>query len=409
MTDPRPAPRTPDGADRLDAAWHAHRARVEALRERMLASPLAADPADRLRAHGWLLQAEAAAYNMAIAPRPSHPKLLLSTVFEPNVYSWLLPNADFLYRYAFLDGARRFRIRGRMGSAHFLEAQTIRGFWGDPDLKLLASYDLDRFEHGPDGSLEIAVGPTKPADCPNWIATDPSSDRNTLILREAFYDWASETRAELSLEPEDGPLAPAERSAESLAERLDAASRMLEFCFQAFSGGLTQEVLDAVGTNRFRLIDTSRDEHAANPSAGYVPAVYALAEDEALVVEVAAPQARYWNLHLGDVWWQVTDYANRQSSLNGRQVATDPDGRVRIVVSARDPGVANWLDTAGIARGVALLRWYFTRDYPEPAARVVRFDDLGSCLPAGTRRVSPAERRNSIAARRAVLQRRYGQ
>ncbi|MFO0687897.1 MAG: DUF1214 domain-containing protein [Myxococcota bacterium] len=409
MTAPSAPPRSASGADRLDAAWHAHRARVEALRERMLASPLAADPADRVRAHAWLMQAQAAAYNLAIAPRSSHPKLLLSTVFEPNVYSWLLPNADFLYRYAFLDGGRRFRLRGTRGSAHFLEAQTIRGFWGDPDLKLLSSYDLGRFEAGPDGRLEIAVSATKPSDCPNWIAIDPSSSMNTLILREAFYDWSSERRAELSLEPEDGPLAPVERSAEEFALRLDAASRMLDFCFQAFSGGLTQEVLDAVGTNRFRLIDTSRDEHAANPSAGYVPAVYALAEDEALVVEVAAPQARYWNIHLGDVWWQVTDYANRQSSLNGRQVVADPDGVVRIVLSARDPGVANWLDTAGIARGVALLRWYFTNDYPAPAARVVRFDALPSELPATTRRVSAEERRSAIAARRAILQQRYGQ
>jgi len=131
----------------------------------------------------------------------------------------------------------------------------------------------------------------RPADCPNWIATDPTSPINTLILREAFYDWGSERRAELSLEAEDGPMAPAELSERELAARLDAAGRMLDFCFQAFSGGLTQEVLAAVGTNRFRLIDTSRDEHAANPSAGYVPAVYALAEDEALVVEVEAPRA----------------------------------------------------------------------------------------------------------------------
>jgi len=117
MTAPRPD--APSGL--LDTAWHAYRARVEALRERMLASPLAADPADRVRAHAWLMQAQAAAYNLAIAPRSSHPKFLLSTVFEPNVYTWLLPNADFLYRYAFLDGARRFRIRGTRGSAHFLE------------------------------------------------------------------------------------------------------------------------------------------------------------------------------------------------------------------------------------------------------------------------------------------------
>jgi len=82
---------------------------------------------------------------------------------------------------------------------------------------------------------------------------------------------------------------------------------------------------------------------------------------------------------------------------------------VRIVISARDPGVVNWLDTAGVARGVALLRWYFTSAYPAPAApaRALRRARL-----AAPRRDAARDGRRApppIAARRAVLQRRYGQ
>jgi hypothetical protein len=320
----------------------------------------------------------------------------------------LLPNADFLYRYAFLDGARRFRIRGTRGSSHFLEAQTIRGFWGDPDLKLLQTYDFDRFE-SKGGGLEIGMGPESARDCANWIATDPSSPNNTLILREAFWDWSSERRAEVSIEPVDALAPPAELDEAQLAQRLAAASRMMEFCFQAFSGGLTEDVLKAVGANRFRLIDTSKDEHAANPSAGYVPAVYELGEDEALLVEVTPPRARYLSIHLGDVWWQATDYTNRQSSLHGHQAVPDADGCVRIAISARDPGIANWLDTAGIPRGVALLRWYFTDSYPEPKARRLPLRDLPAALRSGSARVTPAARAQQLAARRAAVLRRYGQ
>ena len=50
---------------------------------------------------------------------------------------------------------------------------------------------------------------------------------------------------------------------------------------------------------------------------------------------------------LGNYWWETIDYANHQSSLNGFQAVLDDDGVFRAVVSARDPGVANWLDTAG--------------------------------------------------------------
>jgi hypothetical protein len=392
----------------LDSAWRDYRDRIEALRARLLASPLAADPGDRMRAQRWLLQAQAASYNLVVAPRQSHPHFFVGTAFEPNVYAWLLPNADFLYRYAFLDGARRFRIRGTRGTSRFLEAQTIRGFWGDPDLKLLQTYDFDRFELA-NGELVVGVGPEAARDGANWIATDPSSSNNTLIVREAFWDWGAERRAELGIEPIDAVAPPAEPDEAQLVARLGAASRMMEFCLQAFSGGLSEEVLSSVGVNRFRLIDTSRDEHAANPSAGYVPAVYELGDDEALLVEVQPPRARYWSIHLGDVWWQVTDYANRQSSLNGHQVMPDADGRVRIAICARDPGIANWLDTAGIPRGVALLRWYFTDTYPEPRARRMPLRDLRTALPPATAAVAPAQRAQQVAARRAAVLRRYGQ
>jgi hypothetical protein len=393
----------------LDAAWRAYQDVLKTLRRRMLASSLAADPADRARAQYWLMQAQAASFNLVIGPRQSRPTFFVNTVFEPNLYTWLLPNADFLYRYAFLDGAGRFRIRGKRGSSHFLEAQTISGFWGDPNLRLLATYDFDKFEPSGDGAFEIAVGPEPAPDCPNWIATDPASANNTMIIREAFYDWSSEQRSELSIEAVDPGSPPIELDEAALIARLEAASRMMEFCFRTFSGGLTEDVLKAVGTNRFLLVDTSKDEHASNPSAGYVPAVYELRADEALIVEVDVPEARYWNIHLGDVWWQVTDYTNRQSSLNGCQAVADSDGIIRIVISPRDPGIANWLDTGGNPKGVALLRWYFTRSYPTPAARRVPFDRVLAELPARTARVTAEARSRALAERRQAIRRRYGQ
>ncbi|HLG87927.1 MAG TPA: DUF1214 domain-containing protein [Alphaproteobacteria bacterium] len=396
----------PAGA--IDAAWRAYRDTIERLRKGMFESPLARDAVDQARAQHWLMQAEAAAYNLVIAPQRSHTAFLIDAVFQPNLYSWLMPNADFLYRYAFVDGARNYRISGRRGGTHFLEAQAISGFWGDPQLKLLRTYDLDEFERAADGAFEIHVGPS-PADCPNWIATDPSNSKNTLIIREAFYDWGSERRSELRIDQADFGEPPGQRDEVELSVRLAAACRMVEFCFKTFSGRLTETVLDKVGTNRFLLVDTSKDEHASNPSAGYVPAVYELAPGQALIVEVAPPKARYWNIHLGDVWWQVTDYTNRQSSLNGRQAKPDADGKFRIVISAQDPGVANWLDTAGIMRGVALLRWYFSDAYPAPTTRLVPFERVLSELPPETETVGSEARRDALAARRRAVLARYGQ
>jgi hypothetical protein len=78
---------------------------------------------------------------------------------------------------------------------------------------------------------------------------------------------------------------------------------------------------------------------------------FRLRDGEALVVCCDVPDARYWAFQLCDSWFRSLDYANHQTSLNGAQLRLDADGRVRVVVASRDPGVANWLDTCGASRG----------------------------------------------------------
>ena len=132
-----------------------------------------------------------------------------------------------------------------------------------------------------------------------------------------------------------------------------------------------------------------------------------LAPDEALVVEVAPPQGLYWSYSLGNPWWETIDYGAHQSSLNGHQAAVDDDGILRAVIAHEDPGVANWLDTAGHSAGPIILRCVRTETAPVPATRVVRFSEVGSSLPAGARRVTPAERRAALAARRLAVSKRF--
>jgi hypothetical protein len=400
-------------APKLEDAWKRYAAGLEKLRDTLHAMEIAQTTADHVAADHWLLQAQAAAYNLVIAPNPQLPTFLVHNVFEPNVYNWLLPNADFLYRYAFLDGAGSFRIRGVRRNAHFLDAQVIRGFWGDADMAMFGSHSLDDFEISADGSFEIHVGPEAPARGEGkgaaWIRTDPEARKNTLLVREAFYDWTTERASDLRIEPTSyagpGCFVPDESE---LVDRIDAALRMIEFCHRTFSGQLTADVVAAVGTNRFLHIDTSKDEDAANPAAGYVPAVYNLDEDEALILEFEVPRSSYWSLQLGDVWFQAADFVHHQSSLNGFQVERDPDGWARIVLSARDPGVPNWLDTAGNSRGVVLLRWYHAERYPVPEATRTALRDVSDALPPETPSISPEERRRRLALRREAVLRRYG-
>ncbi len=110
---------------------------------------------------------------------------------------------------------------------------------------------------------------------------------------------------------------------------------------------------------------------------------FQIAPDEALVVEVEPPEGLYWSYSIGNPWWETIDYARHQSSLNGHQAIVDDDGMLRVVIAHTDPGIANWLDTAGHSEGPVILRCVRTEMPTVPTTRVVKMTDVANALPAG--------------------------
>src|SRR3546814_10882409 len=80
--------------------------------------------------------------------------------------------------------------------------------------------------------------------------------------------------------------------------------------------------------------------------------------NEALIIESKLPaKCGYSSLILTNDIYETTDWYNNLSSLNGSQLHIATDGMLRIVVSAKAPGVPNWLDTAGYLSGAVQGRW----------------------------------------------------
>jgi len=105
---------------------------------------------------------------------------------------------------------------------------------------------------------------------------------------------------------------------------------------------------------------------------------FALADDEALVLEGRSPACAFWNMCLWNPFMQTYDYRRERVTINGGQVVYEPDGSWRIVVAARDPSVPNWVSTAGHASGVIWFRWFLAEPLPSrPRARVVPVAGLG--------------------------------
>jgi hypothetical protein len=94
-------------------------------------------------------------------------------------------------------------------------------------------------------------------------------------------------------------------------------------------------------------------------------------------MEGKLPACAFANVMLWNVHMQTLEYRFRRSSLNAAQIETGADGDYRIVISERDPGVANWIDTGGHRHGTIFWRFLLPDEQPEtPRCRVVPVDQV---------------------------------
>ena len=88
-------------------------------------------------------------------------------------------------------------------------------------------------------------------------------------------------------------------------------------------------------------------------------------------MEGRAPECRYWSVQLCSRWLESRDFSNRQIILNHSEVKLEADGSFRIVVTHRDFGEANQLDTAEHREGGVIFRWLLpSSEWSQPEFRV---------------------------------------
>lgn len=293
-------------------------------------------------------------------------------------------NPDALYYFAPVRGDRRYRIRGNLAGATFTSFTVDSGSAeGGAASRSTAAIDDSGMEVASDGSFEILVGGERPARG-NWLPLDPQAgqittrhyfeSRNCIINQTAFA-------IPLSIEPLDAPpLAPAPGDAE-IARRIGAVARfteaMLRMSVMGAAAGTTPPAWFSTVPNVFPAPGQWLSETGyGNLHAHYCAAPFALGPEQALLIEGELPQCRFANVMLWNRFMQTFDYTRRQISLNRSQMHFLPDGRYRIVVAHRDPGVPGWLDTEGRSSGLVYWRFLLARGtVPTPLARVV---DAGS-------------------------------
>lgn len=327
-----------------------------------------------------------------------------------------LANPDNVYRAAFVDGSARYEVTGQVAGnhpAHF----SLELARQEPGRMLLTPAPGNEADLGDqqgiltiadirtdeEGRFRVTVGPDAGDD--QHIRSAPGT--LTLNHRDTLADW-SQRPNRLAIRRIDGAAtgAPAGEPLCGAPDRDDIIGRTARDFegFLAFWTGFRNYFMGAPAPN-IVAGPVVRDGGWGLAAGGR----YRLAEDEVLLIRVVQTDAPYASIQAGDPWMMVGSSRETQNSLNRSQTVVSTDGTITYAIAPDDPGLANWIDTAGSGEGWFMLRWQWPgarKDDPRLVreARVVKRQDIDATLP----RVTATERSAQRSRRRDDYDRRLG-
>ncbi|MDZ7883081.1 MAG: hypothetical protein U5N53_09270 [Mycobacterium sp.] len=302
-----------------------------------------------------------------------------------------LDNPDTMYFGTRVQPGHEYVVTGRRGSTTDVSFQLIGGDYTDevvPDSE--TAFDDRKLDIAADGTFEWRFTPDKPAQ---------------LVIREVYNDWSAQR----------GTFAIARTDTEGTAPPLALTRELIEKRFTVAGKQLVQRVktwlqfpkwfYDNLPVNTLTAPRLTPGGLATQySSVGH----YELAPEQAIVITLPVTDAPYLGFQLGSLWYISLDYINHQTSLNGTQAQADPDGKIRIVVSDANPGVANWCETLGHPKGYLQFRWQrVSRELTEadgPTLQVVDVAEVPDVLPYyASNKISDEDWRERIALRQKLI------
>ena len=285
-------------------------------------------------------------------------------------------NPDNFYQTAALDGNYDYKITGRRNTIAYLSFGTQTGNYGQGGALPPTGYiESDTIEVDENGCFELVLSCSPQSR--NWLPMRPET--GTLVVRQTFLDRNAETPAELTIErincPEDGRRA-SHLTARALDEGLRNAGALVAgapLLFAKWARDFKQH------SNELPLFDPQVSLAAGgDPNITYYHSHWAIAQDEALVIEVTPPECEYWNFQLNNYWMESLDYRHFRIHTNKHLAHYEEDGSVRLIVAHENPGQPNWIETAGHTSGTMCFRWVRAKEHPQPRTRLVKLSSLPS-------------------------------
>jgi len=340
----------------LREAWAEYYAAVEEVRTNFEASPsFAIDEAHRAGTYQVLQAVMAGNLNGLMGGGDGtypHIRLVLSPSMKLGV-----DNPDTFYRGATVsnpDGQSVYRVWGNRGTASdFL----FELFWGPDPQGAISVFEDEDLVTDAEGNFEIFLSAARPDGAANWMELAQDERHLLLLIRDSFTNWETEEAATLNIERigEAGVPSP-DLTEAALIQQIKNATQVLLRQGQFWPDFSSK--LRAFGENRFSPFRVSGKLGIL--SQYFAPGFYSVGEDEALIVTIPDVEAGYCGLQIANFWAASPDWVNRQTSLSwcneGAQAYQSEDGSYVFIISPEDPGVQNWIDTAGNTQGTLYAR-----------------------------------------------------
>lgn len=337
---------------------------------------------------------------------PNYPEVMLNYAMPHEWHGVQVPgsrvngdNCDNAYRLIPIDGKANFRLEGRRAAYGPSDVTfTLVGNW--EMTKTLAGLEGRSLEYGLDGEFVITIGPDPANGRPNHIQSRPGAVM--LFVRDSLGDWdqqPNEIRIQ-RLDPPDAPPMTDQQIAERAAELIiDSVPQV--YWYLKYIHGSPNVFPQLIKSDTAGGLSTQRGNAASA----------ILAADEAMILTFDPCGANYFSVICQDYWWITMDYGRITSSRNTAQSVLNEDGTVTYVVCGQDPGVHNWIDTAGLHNVVLNVRLQGLpaelEKEPLVTSRIVKLRELDAALPAGMMRVTAEQRAAEIAERTRQVAERY--
>ena len=350
------------------------------------------DPQDRVEGFRYLTRMITMASARAVERRTPGPRPRPIRLIPPPLRGGQgvqSPNQDHIVQA--VDSRYRYRVTGTLGRAY-----THLSAWSPPIPDDVGAFDVGhRAEDylpdfnpnmaltphsfvladlaAADGSVDFVMSVDDPGPDEVWFPMTPQT--RELMGRVVYSDRGSESPPRLEISCLDEHRCPATPEPDDMAARLAVAAQLVLGLLSDY-GGWTRDLLTR--QNRLEYTKEWYERIGGSPDDrrfefGY----WRLEPGTALVVEFTEPTCQQWNFQLCNHWMEnLADYFRGRGYVDSENATRQPGGRVRIVVAAADPGVANWIDPGDRDHGVMGLRFVQLATVPEITCRLVLIEEL---------------------------------